>query len=353
MVATGDLVDSARLREFLAGHLDTEPDAFDVERHDQGFSNETLFVEYGDTDLVVRRPPPGETADTAHDVLREYEVVDALQGTDVPVPTTVAASEDTDIMGCPFYVMERLPGDVLRFSEPDRFANPDARRRVGEEMVDTLAAIHTVDHEAVGLGDFGRPEGFTERQVERWTDQIEWAFEETTSEREVPELRRIGDWLADNAPETHEHTLVHGDYKLDNVIFGPADEPELTGVLDWEMSTLGDPLCDLGWLLFFWLESSDSLPTIMQTVAPVFLTNDDYPSRRDLVDRYEQQTGIEVTNQRFYRVLAVYKMAALGEMFYARYLMGNSDSTFYAMMEDGVPALAEQGVAIIEGEQPL
>jgi aminoglycoside phosphotransferase (APT) family kinase protein len=353
MVATGDLVEPARLREFLAGHLDAEPDAFDVERHDQGFSNETLFVEYGKTDLVVRRPPPGETADTAHDVLREYRVVDALQDTEVPVPRTVAASEDTDVMGCPFYVMKRLPGDVLRFSEPDRFANPDARRRIGEEMVDTLASIHTVDHEAVGLGDFGRPEGFTERQVERWTDQIEWAFEETTSEREVPELRRIGDWLADNAPSEHAHTLVHGDYKLDNVIFGPADDPELTGVLDWEMSTLGDPLCDLGWLLFFWLESSDSLPTIMQTVAPIFLTDDDYPSRRDLVERYERQTGVEFTNQRFYRVLAVYKMAALGEMFYARYLMGNSDSTFYAMMEDGVPALAEQGIAIIEGEQPL
>ncbi|QLD87575.1 phosphotransferase family protein [Natronomonas salina] len=352
MPSESDLVDPERLREFLAGYLD-EADSFDVERHDQGFSNETLFVEWGDRDLVVRRPPPGETADTAHDVMREYRVVDALQGTDVPVPETIAACEDTDVMGCEFYVMARLPGDVLRFSEPDRFGTPDHRRAIGAEMVDTLAAIHTVDHEAVGLGDFGNPEGFTQRQVERWTDQIEWAFEETTERREVPQLREVGDWLAENAPDEHAYALVHGDYKLDNVVFGPGTPPELTGVLDWEMSTLGDPLCDLGWLLFFWPDRSDSIPTIMQTVAPVFLANDDYHSRAELIERYEEATGVEVTNQRFYRVLAVYKMAALGEMFYARYLMGNSDSTFYAMMEDGVPALAEQAVEIMEGEQPL
>jgi aminoglycoside phosphotransferase (APT) family kinase protein len=352
MPAESDLVDPEGLRTFLADRLGPA-DSFGVERHDQGFSNETLFVEWGDRDLVVRRPPPGETADTAHDVLREYRVVDALQGTDVPVPETVAACEDPSVIGSEFYVMERLLGDVLRFSEPDRFGTAEYRRAVGEELVDTLAAIHTVDHEAVGLADFGNPEGFTRRQVERWTDQIEWAFEETTAEREVPQLRDVGEWLADNAPDEHDHALVHGDYKLDNVVFGLGVPPELTGVLDWEMSTLGDPLCDLGWLLFFWPDESDSVPTIMQTVAPVFLANDDYHTRAELVDRYEERAGVEVTDQRFYRVLAVYKMAALGEMFYARYLMGNSDSTFYAMMEDGVPALAEQAVEILAGDQPL
>ena len=351
MADADDLVDRGNLRTFLAERLGGV-DEFDVERHEQGFSNETLFVTWGDQQLVVRRPPPGETADTAHDVLREYRVVDALQAGDVPVPRTVAASED-GVMGCPFYVMERLDGDVMRFSELDRFGDADARRGIGEEMVDTLAAIHTVDYEAVGLDDFGTPEGFTERQVDRWTEQFEWAFEETTSEREVPEIERIGDWLAENVPEDPAHTLVHGDYKLDNVIFAPGTPPEIAGVLDWEMSTLGDPLCDLGWLLFFWLDPEDDLTTLMQTMAPSFTTHEDYLTRGELVDRYEEQTGVTVENQRFYRVLAVYKMAALGEMFFARYLMGNSDNTLYQMMEDGVPTMADHAVEIIEGDRPL
>ena len=352
MITEDDLVDREPLREFLRDHLGVA-DTFAVERHDQGFSNETLFVTWGERDLVLRRPPLGETAETAHDVLREYEVIDALQETDVPVPATVAATDDAGVIGCPFYVMERVVGDVLRYSEPDRFAAPERRQAIGEEMVDTLATVHAVDHEAVGLGEFGRPEGFTRRQVERWTEQFEWAFQETTAEREVPEIGEMGDWLAANCPDEHAHTLVHGDYKLDNVVFGPATPPEIAGVLDWEMSTLGDPLCDLGWMLFFWFDDADDVPPLLQMMGPEFLTGEDYFSRAEVVDRYEQRTGIAVDNLTFYRVLAVYKMAALGEMFYARFLMGNSDSTFYEMMEDGVPMLARRGLDIIEGERRL
>ncbi|MXR51243.1 phosphotransferase [Halovenus sp. WSH3] len=353
MPIESDLVDRDQLRSFLREHLGPA-ETFDVQRHDQGFSNETLFVSWDETDLVVRRPPVGETADTAHDVLREYEVVDALQETDVPVPETVAATEDSEIIGAPFYVMKRLDGDVLRYSEPDRFQNSEARAGIGREMIDTLAAIHSVDYGAVGLGEFGTPEGFTERQVERWGEQFEWAFQETTESREVPEIAEIGEWLGANVPEEPAHTLVHGDYKLDNVIFGPDPDPELAGVLDWEMSTLGDPLTDLGWVLFFWLDPVEGeLSPLMQTMAPTFLTEEAYHTRGELLDRYERQTGVEVRNLKFYRVLAVYKMAALGEMFYARYLMGNSDSTFYAMMEDGVPQLAEHALEIIDDERPI
>lgn len=352
MPTAADLVDHDSLRTFLTDELGAV-DQFDVTRHDQGFSNETLFVTWGERDLVIRRPPPGETADTAHDVLREYEVVDALQESAVPVPETYVATEDSDVIGCPFYVMERLDGDVIRFSEPERFSTPSQRRRISEETIDTLAAIHTVDYEAAGLGDFGNPDGYTQRQVDRWGRQFEWAFEETTTEREVPEIAEIGEWLEANVPDEPAHTLVHGDYKLDNVIFGPGTPANLSGVLDWEMSTLGDPLCDLGWLLFFWFEDTTQVSPIMQSMGPVFLPNEGYYSRAELVERYQEQTGVPVENVTFYRTLAVYKMAALGEMFYARYLMGHSDNTFYAMMEDGVPMLAEQGIELIEGERPL
>ena len=249
--------------------------------------------------------------------------------------------------------MERLDGDVVRFSEPDRFDTPGARRAVGDQLVDTLAAIHSVDYEAAGLGEFGRPAGFAGRQVERWRGQFEWAFQETTAEREVPAIDRVGEWLAANVPDSQAHALVHGDYKLDNVLFAPGTPPEIAGVLDWEMSTLGDPLCDLGWLLFFWLEDGTDSSTLMQTMGPSFLGGEGYHSRADIVERYEHQTGITVANLSFYRVLAVYKMAALGEMFFARYLMGHSNSSFYAMMAEGVPVLADQAVSIIEGDRAL
>ena len=340
------LVDEEALRGFLAEHLGDSSD-FDIERHDEGFSNETLFVTWGDRDLVLRRPPRGETAETAHDVLREYTAMDALQDTDVPVPRTVAACDDGDVIGCDFYLMERVEGDVVRFSEPDRLADPETRHRVAEEVVDALAAVHTVDIDAVGLGDFGDPDGFTRRQVERWTEQIEWAFEETTEERDVPELREVGDWLADNAPEENAGALVHGDYKLDNLVIAP-EGARIAAVLDWEMSALGDPLCDLGWLLFFWRDEGDEESKITQTMLPGFTKKDGYPSRDALVEMYEERAGVTVEDPRFYRVLAAYKMCALGEMFYARYLMGNSDSTFYAMMEDGVPLLAEDALRMTE-----
>lgn len=347
MPSVDDLVDRENLKAFLSERLGPATE-FQVERHDQGFSNETLFVTWGESDLVLRRPPPGDTAETAHDVLREHEVLDALQGSEVPVPETIAATDNPDIIGCPFYLMAALEGDVLRYSEPERFQTPEGRRGVSEELVDTLAAIHSVDYEAVGLDEFGRPSGFTERQVDRWSEQFEWAFEETTAKRAVPAIEETGTWLADNVPTDHAQTLVHGDYKLDNVLFGPGTPPELAGVLDWEMSTLGDPLCDLGWMLFFWFDDEENVSPLLQTMGPAFLTNDDYLTRDEMVARYENQTGITVENLTFYRVLAVYKMAALGEMFFARYLMGHSDNSFYAMMEEGVPKLADRALELID-----
>ena len=346
MTDAEELVDEEGLRGFLAGHVG-DASVFEIERHEEGFSNETLFVTWGDGKLVLRRPPLGETAETAHDVLREYTAMDALQDTAVPVPRTVAACENRDVIGSEFYVMERVEGDVVRFSEPDRFGDAETRREVAEDVVETLAALHTVDPNDVGLSDFGNPDGFTRRQVERWTEQIEWAFEETTDERDVPALREVGDWLEQNAPNEHAGALVHGDYKLDNLVFAP-DGPRIAGVLDWEMSALGDPLCDLGWLLFFWRDADDEETKITQTMLPQFTKKDGYPSRDELVGMYEDRAGVTVENARFYRVLAAYKMCALGEMFYARYLMGNSDSTFYAMMEDGVPLLAEDALRMTE-----
>ncbi|WP_049921312.1 phosphotransferase family protein [Halopiger djelfimassiliensis] len=353
------LVDEDALASYLETHLG-DADDYAVERHQEGHSNETLFVTWGDRKLVVRRPPPGETADTAHDVLREYRVLTAVADTDVPVPDPVLACDDHDVIGSDFYVMERLEGAVLREGEPDRFADPESRRRIGEELADTLATIHDLDIEAIGLEAFGRPEGYTQRQVDRWGKQLSWAFEVTETERAVPDLHEVGDWLRANVPETHPKALVHGDYKLDNVMFAaetdPADEtarlPELVGVFDWEMATLGDPRADLGWMLSYWRDPKDPDPAVPELTTQ-FMARDGYPTRRELVARWEERTGFAFEHERFYRALAVYKLAALGEMFFRRYLEGNSDDPMYPKMEARVPALAARAMRIIDGDEPL
>jgi aminoglycoside phosphotransferase (APT) family kinase protein len=345
------LVDEDALVAYLEAHLG-DVDHYEIERHQEGHSNETLFVTWGDRELVIRRPPPGETADTAHDVLREYRVTNAVAETNVPVPKPILACEDHDVIGSDFYVMDQLEGDVLREGEPERFADPDHRRRIGEELVDTLAKIHDLDYEEIGLGEFGRPEGYTQRQVDRWGKQLSWAFEVTEDEREIPVLHEVGDWLRANVPEEHPHTLVHGDYKLDNVMFGPGAPPELVGVFDWEMATLGDPRADLGWMLSYWRDAKDPDPEIPELVTR-FMERDGYLTRPELVERWEDRTGYEFEHERFYRALAVYKLAGLGEMFFRRYLEGNSDDPMYPKMEDRVPALAARAKRIIDGDEPL
>ncbi len=270
------IVDRDALADYLSAELGAHGGTYEVEHHQEGHSNETLFVTWGDEELVIRRPPPGETAENAHDVLGLEE------------------------------------------------------------------------------GDFGYPPGFTERQVRRWSEQLTWAFEVTAEEREVETLYDVMSWLQDNVPEDPPATLVHGDYKLDNVMFATDEEPRINAVFDWEMATLGDPFTDLGWMLSYWWDGKDpEPPESTDSLSSTFMTREGYPTRRELVDRYEARTGLEFENERFYRVLAVYKLAGLGEMFFRRYLEGNSDDPMYPKMRHGVPALAQRAQRIIDGEEPL
>lgn len=343
-------VDQQALSEFLEEEFGSA-DIFDLDTEERARSNDTLFVTWGDRELVLRKPPAGATSESAHDVLREYRVMDALQGTPVPLPETVLACEDDSVLGSEFYLMERLEGDVIREEEPDRFGEPSHRATLGEELVDTLAAIHTVDYEAVGLEELGRPADFTERQIDLWRRQLEWAFERTGREEELSGLMNGHEWLQENCPESHPHTLVHGDYKVDNVMFGPGVPPELVGVFDWEMGTLGDPLTDLGWFLVHWHDPKDPEPDLPE-VNPPFLAREGYRTRVELVERYEDRSDLELTDERFYRVLATFKEAAACEVFYARYLDG-SDNPFHARMEARVPKIADRLERIVDGEEPL
>jgi aminoglycoside phosphotransferase (APT) family kinase protein len=342
------LVDKDALEQYLAGTLG-ETDRFDVTYHQQGHSNETLFVIWGDRELVLRRPPPGETAESAHDVLREYYIYSRLEETPIPVPKTVLACEDPSVLSCDFYVMERVNGEVIDAKEPDRFAEPKFRKAISEEFIDTLTEIHTLDYEAAGLGELGRSDGFTERQVEKWTKQLNWAQSKTSDVRVINEFDRVGAWLEDNVPETYKHTLVHGDFTLDNTMFAPGIPPEIVTVLDWEMGTLGDPFTDLGWIFTMWPDPEDSEIETPELLPLSTITNRrGYLTRREFIERYEEQTGFRFQNVKFYRVFGVYKLAAVGEMFFARHLEGQSTDQLYPHMEEEVPRLADRALQIIK-----
>ncbi|HUR68838.1 MAG TPA: phosphotransferase family protein [Candidatus Thermoplasmatota archaeon] len=336
---TQRLMDDAALRTWLQERLPVGPGAaYKVERHQAGHSNETFFVTWGRTEMVLRRPPAGAFLPTAHDVLREYRILCALDGSDVRAPRPILACEDASVIGAPFYLMEKARGVVLREALPPGIADV---ARIGDELIDALAEVHGFPWQKAGIE--GKPEGYLERQVKRWTGQMEMTLPWTSNVREVPELVEAGGWLAANVPRSPKTTLVHGDYKLDNVLFsfGPAG-PNLAAILDWEMSTLGDPLADVGWMLSFWREQGDPAPDI--SVTPRITEAPGMRTRAELIARYEAKTGTKVENLRFYEALAVWKLAILLEGSYARHLLGATDDPFFAQMEKAVPALARRAL---------
>lgn len=332
------LVVEENLQTFLIQELGTEAD-LEVERHQAGHSNETFFLRYDGTEYVLRRPPRGAFLPSAHDVGREYRVLTALKDTDVRVPRTLLHCEDESVIGAPFYLMERVRGVVIRDQLPD-FLTEEHRARIGEELVDSLVELHSVDVEKLDLENFGRPTGYLERQLKRWTGQLELTLPFT---RPLPDLERLGDWLRDNLPTSPPTALVHGDYKLDNVMYAPDAPARLVAILDWEMSTFGDPLADLGWMSVFWLDPDDDPEGVFARTTMV-TTQPGFQRREDLVNRYASATGHDVSALPWYQVLAIWKLAILLEGSYARHLAGMTDDPFFAEMEHGVPGLASKAL---------
>jgi aminoglycoside phosphotransferase (APT) family kinase protein len=329
------------LEPYLPGH-----GAIDVQRLGTGHSNETFKISRGGVSWVLRRPPRPPYAPTAHDVVREYRILAALAGQDVRSPRPHAVCEDPAAIGAPFYLMELSDGDVVRDRFPAALDVPEERRRALEEFVDALVEIHAVPWLGTDLEQIGRPSGYLERQLRRWKSQ--WEHNQT---RPVPDIDRMGEWLSDNLPADDETTLVHGDYKLDNALFAPEPPARLAVIVDWEMSTLGAPLADLGLLCATYVEAGETPDEVLDfspaTGAPGSLT------REEIVERYAQRSGRTVDNLAWYEGLALWKIAILLEGSYQRFLAGTTADPFFVLLKDGVPRLASRAFRYTHASEEL
>jgi aminoglycoside phosphotransferase (APT) family kinase protein len=336
------LIDEAALERFINEHVPGGPAPITVQKHVAGFSNVTFFVSRGDEHWVLRRPPAGPLLPTAHDVLREYRFIAALQGK-ARVPKAIASCEDTSVIGAPFYLMERKDGMVSRAEIPPAYDNPAGRRKMGEEMIDALVELHAVDWQAAGLT--GRSEGFLPRQLKRWSSQWELTRPRT---RDLPGMDELTEWLGANMPEEGPSTIVHGDYKPDNVMFD-LKEPKLIAIFDWEMATIGDPLADLGWLMSYWGDPHDPPPPPKWGIAggPPLTTREGFPSIEEMVALYEQKSGRSMRHFVFYHVLAVYKLAVILEGLYMQFLEATAANPGSERFEWQVPTLVDRAHRII------
>jgi aminoglycoside phosphotransferase (APT) family kinase protein len=343
------LVDEQRIATWMDEQDLARGEPITVTRITTGHSNEVFRVERGDVVAVLRRPPRTPLSPTAHDMAREFRVLTAFHGAagwnehaPVPVPDPIALCTDADVIGAPFYLMRVVDGLVVREKVPDALAgDPGVARGCGYALMDALAGIHAFDWQAGGLDDFGRPDGYLERQVSRWLGQLE-----KYKTRPLPEVDEAAAWLADHIPPAQPPGVIHGDYKLDNVMFAPRLPVELVAVVDWEQSTIGDPLVDLGWMVGLWVEPGER--ATLAGGSP-FAPDADVPTRRELVERYELKTGRDVSNIVFYCALGLFKLACVMEGSYARYRAGTSDDATFAALEAGVPALAQRALHFAAG----
>ena len=347
-VRAGEALDWMRLEAWLRDqqpesdlpHLD-DRERMRVAQFPGGHSNLTYQLRFGTTELVIRRPPFGPVAPTAHDMAREYRWLSAIHPVFPLAPRVYALCEDPSVIGSVFYVMERRHGLVVRGEEPPAIKDlPHVRRGVSLAVVDALADLHAIGIAAAGLGHLGKPHGFVERQVRGWTER--WNRSRTS---DVPEMEAVARWLAESLPPSPaQPAIVHGDFKLDNLMLDPANACRLVAVFDWEMAALGDPLVDLGILLAYWAatappEQRDALATV--TTLPGWLT----PG--ELVERYAARSGRDLTGLRFFELFALFKIAVVVQQIYYRFVNGQTDDPRFASLGDRVTYLARRAASFL------
>ncbi|MGP6178399.1 phosphotransferase family protein [Microbacterium sp. A196] len=307
-----------------------------------GRSNLTYSVDGAAIPLILRRPPLGHVLSSAHDMGREHRVISALAGTPIPVPVAIDIVDDTDgtITGTPFFLMKRAPGRVLSSRTQNSEYTASGLHQLSIRLVEHLADLHAVDPAAVGLGDFGRPDGYLTRQLSTWRRQLD-----ASRSRETPNLDRLQDSLVQDIPQTSWSGIVHGDYRLDNALVdGPSDHPRISAILDWEMATLGDPLVDLGIFALYW-DLAD-LPGGGSAVPSAVDQNAGYPSFDELADAYAAHAGIVLPSLNWYRAFAAYKLAVILEGIHYRYRAGDTVGDGFERMGGLVEPLAQKGLRV-------
>ncbi len=333
--------DEARLEEFLRANVSGLDGAMEVRQFHGGHANLTYDVRFGDRELVLRRPPLGPVAPKSHDMRREFRALDALAPLFPYSPRPVVLCEDEDVIGAIFFVMERARGIVVRGAWPEALGEePALRRRMAESLVDALADLHTVDTTRPEIAALGRPEGFVERQVKGWHGRWEQA-----RTRDIPLMDEMASWLGERIPPAERVSVLHNDYKLDNAMFAIDDPGRLVAIVDWDMTSLGDPLVDLGTLLGYWSEAADAMPRGTGgsvTMLPGF------PTRDEVSERYAARTGTNLTQLPWFETFALFKTAVVLEQIYVRFVKGQTQDERFKALGEFVPQLAKAAKACAE-----
>lgn len=341
-VRQGESLDTEKVGAYLRDKIPGLEGEMTVGQFPSGFSNLTYLINVGSREMVLRRPPFGKKAKTAHDMGREYRMLKSLRPYFSYCPEPLLFCEDQEIMGCDFYVMERIPGIILRKEFPKGLdLSPSDNRRLCESLVEIHAKLHRLDYKSIGLGDFGNPTGYVKRQIEGWSRRFRDA-----RTPDVPDFEGIMKWLADKMPKDSDCPgIIHNDYKFDNVVLSESNPLEIIGVLDWEMATIGDPLMDLGSSMAYWVNHDDleNLQAIRQmpTNKPGMMT------RKEIVEYYGQLTGIDVSGFDYYYCFGLFRLAVIAQQIYYRYYNGQTQDPRFKMLGFVVAILEEAAMKLI------
>jgi aminoglycoside phosphotransferase (APT) family kinase protein len=343
-VREGEALDGDVILAFLKERIDGIKGPLDIQQFPSGFSNLTYLVRAGGKEYVLRRPPFGKKAVSAHDMGREYRVLSALHPVFPYCPKPVAYTDDESIMGSPFYVMERIEGIILRRSLPSGFSlSPEQAEKLCQNMVDLHCDLHRLDYKAVGLETFGKPEGYVKRQVRGWSGRYR-----DSKTPDVPDFEEVIGWLEENSPaDTAFPCIIHNDYKFDNLVLDPEDPLKIIGVLDWEMTTIGDPLMDLGSSLAYWVTRDDPEEMQLLVTQPTLLEG--MITRRRIVDRYAQRSGRDIGNFDFYYAFGIFRLAVIAQQIYYRFYHGQTKDKRFASLGFGVTIFDKVAKRVIKG----
>ncbi|HDP25402.1 MAG TPA: phosphotransferase family protein [Deltaproteobacteria bacterium] len=342
-VRQGEELDLQIVESFLKDHIPGLTGKLVVEQFPSGYSNLTYLIKIGEKDIVLRRPPFGRKAKSAHDMGREYRILSALHPVFPYCPRPLIFSEDESVMGCPFFVMERINGIILRKDLPQGLVlSPSQMRALCERLVDVHYELHSVDYAAVGLEGFGKPEGYVKRQVEGWSDRYRGAWTPDS-----PTFEEVMTWLHGNMPpDCKRPSIVHNDFKFDNVVLNSDDPLKIIGVLDWEMATIGDPLMDLGNSLAYWVQADD--PEEVQAMRMLATNLPGALTRDELIRRYADNAGISIDSFDFYYCFGLFRLAVIAQQIYYRFYHGQTKDQRFKMLVFAVHILEKSAREILE-----